>query len=284
MDAKQRKVTKGVVSGAISFLIAEISKNKINKMRKEAGLPHIHHYQLGISGLSIGALNSEKEFAPYAIGGGTGLIISDIMDVVKDVKKAYRPLPHPFSKYELEGDDVEVHNYKISDTNLKRRYNKIADILKHWTLKQASDPVVMAWARSIVQKDDTLEDARDPIKCGRALAYWINGYPNNKRGIKYVKDPRKRSFDSFQSATRTLKWKTGDCDCLSLLWGTGMHSLGHSNGYYLLSQNPLRPQQYGHILPTIISSKGEWIPCELTRCEPIGYEPYHFKRGKIFVD
>jgi hypothetical protein len=284
MNENEKKVAKGVASGVIAFLVAEVTQHTINKMRENARIPKIHHYQLGTTALSAGALNMEKKLAPYAIGGGTGLIVHDIVDVFRDVSKAYTPLPHPFSKYELDSDSVEVHNYKISDTSLKKRYNKIAEILQHWTLEQASDPKVMEWSRNIVVNDNDVQDARDPVQCGKALAYWINGYPDRKRGVKYVKDPRKRSFDSFQTATRTLKWRTGDCDCLSLLWGTGMHSLGHSNGYYLVSQNPLRPKQYSHIYPAIIDNDGTWIPCELTRSKPVGYQPHYFKRGKILVD
>lgn len=284
MDEGQTKIAKGVISGIATFLLAEGTAYKINRMRQNAGLPHIHHYQIGGTILSAGALNSDNKLAPYAIGGGTGLIIHDAVDVIRDVARPFERIPKPFNHYDFRDSEVKTYKYKVSDTNLKARYNKIAEILGYWTQKQSSDPKVMAWARKVIREDPTITDARDPIQCGRALAYWINGYPNKKPKIKYVRDPLKRSFDNFQSATRTLKWGTADCDCMALLFGTGMHSVGHPNGYYLISQNPVKPQYYSHILPTIIIDDGRWIPCELTRKRPVGYMPNFVKRGRILVD
>ena len=286
LDSKgKQKVVVGLISAAASFMIAEAVQHQVNKLRAEAGIPKVHHYQIGSLMFSAGALKPDHELSAVAIGSGGALMLHDWTDAVRDIIRPFRGLPHPFNKYKVGSlsDDVQITSYQVSDKNLKKRYEQIADILSYWVKQQRKEPKVMQWARNVIKKDKSIRDTRDPVECGRALAYWINGYPNRIPGILYVRDPRGRGFDMFQTPTRTLTWRTGDCDCLALLHATGLQSVGHQSGFYLISQNPQKPNHYTHILPAIIDKSGGWIPAELTRKRPIGYMPRAVKVGRIAI-
>jgi hypothetical protein len=156
----------------------------------------------------------------------------------------------------------------------------------------------IVWAQSnmvgsfVTPKDDILRDfVRQALNENKPKADVINGHiltamtlfdVFTAHGIKYAADPNnpysnlsESSVDYVQFSRETLKYKSGDCDDLSVLMSTALENLGVETaildvpGHLLMMFNTGVPQAERHQVSAnddllVIRNGVVWIPVEAT--------------------
>jgi len=141
------------------------------------------------------------------------------------------------------------------------------------TLKAMADVVSKA-KKNIVNRELALSIVENlPSKCWTCEAKAIHSYVLNN--IRYVRDID--GIETVATPEKTLEYKQGDCDDMSVLAATLLQCIGHPVRFVAVGFNN-RP--LSHVLiETLIGDK--WLPMELTESLPFGDYPPNITSRKI---
>jgi len=296
LDWKGGYVPKAAGAAIASYILSDVAAKLIWKNiskrppedfgRKFAQRWLPHHHEIGSSMFVIGALGHTKGWSPLAVGAGLGMVGSDFADWVKQESRIFTPqrdLADLFNVRALN-DTYCLTSYDIPDWVPREwQYEFIAHLLQkivteptfnsktlEWIPAGRDHPAVIAQARKIVS--DAGLDGRNKPAVAKAVQQWVQ---NN---IRYVYDTRGR--DIYVHPYRMLEWKTGDCDCHSLLVSSLLESLGISTVLVMVGQ--VRPEVFNHILAGAVIDN-QIIPLETTIKAPFGWQPQYLRRAIIRI-
>ena len=141
----------------------------------------------------------------------------------------------------------------------------MADLVR----KYAPDPDLRELALNIVNRagvasHDVLGEARE-----------LQRYVQNR--IFYRGEPE---GEYIQSPNLTLRLESGDCDCMSVLYNSLAHALGHKVGFVFVDAR--RDGEFSHVL-CVDDVKGQEYFIELTKKVPQGFIPPHTKQYIYWV-
>jgi len=115
--------------------------------------------------------------------------------------------------------------------------------------------------------------AFDPEAAARAIYSWV------LRTIVFTPDPVGK--EGVQSAEWTLRYRRGDCDCVSVLMCALLESVGIRCRFITVASDPRNPDLFSHVYPEALLS-GRWVSVDAARRRPaFGRSPSRFfrKRG-----
>jgi hypothetical protein len=115
--------------------------------------------------------------------------------------------------------------------------------------------------------------AFDREGAARAIYSWVLG------NITFTPDPV--GIEGVQSAAFTLKYRRGDCDCISVLMCALLESVGIRCRFITVASDPTNPDLFSHVYPEALLS-GKWVSVDAARRHPaFGLSPSRFfrKRG-----
>jgi transglutaminase-like putative cysteine protease len=97
-----------------------------------------------------------------------------------------------------------------------------------------------------------------------ALFRWVRSH------IRYTRDIYR--VELLHTPRRMLDLCAGDCDDMTILLGSMLHSTGHPVRLALTGFRPERPHSYSHIYPEV-NVHDRWIALDATMHKPMGWEP-----------
>ena len=218
---------------------------------------------------------------PELVGGGLGLIVSDILCDVNTWAEA--------------ADIEDVKGTQESDWFIQRYdipnwlpepvvYRMLGDVLTDMVKKPSKNvvkgkmvpagrehPDVIKLARQIVAEAG-ISNGRDFPQVARAIQVWVHD------NIGYVRDPR--WMDTFAHPYRTLQEGREDCDGHSLLVCSLIEALGAPTALVIYDQNGFG-RGYNHITGAL-KWKGQLYPLETVNQQaaavPWGWWPPHYRK------
>jgi len=152
----------------------------------------------------------------------------------------------------------------MRDLQTKRdQYSALFNFVRQFT----GDPYVIDCVTRIVERMGIPE--RDEVKLARAVQLVA------QKGIKYFREYPER----WQSPTRTIKWRVGDCDDKSILIATMLRSFRipvRLKFVRFVRQEIVKGKpvaiRVAHVYPQAYL-KGEWVAIESVQPWPLGRDP-----------
>lgn len=109
--------------------------------------------------------------------------------------------------------------------------------------------------------------------------YWTSP----KTGIRYLRDPHQ--VELVQDIWAILKRKSGDCDCLSILYAASVGCIGLEYQFVTVKADPEEPTRWSHIYVEVHIPGHEWVPADLSMQEAnLGWEPETYFAKKVWEE
>jgi len=108
----------------------------------------------------------------------------------------------------------------------------------------------------------------------RAIWDWV------RRNITFTPDPVGK--EGVQDAEWTLKYRRGDCDCISVLMCSLLETIGTRCRLMTVAADPRDPEQFSHVYPQALVN-GRWISVDVARRSPaFGLSPSRYFRKRAW--
>jgi len=156
--------------------------------------------------------------------------------------------------------------YKLEDFGFSkitpatiRRMHELVKLAK-------TDPTFLKLINDIIRKCPPRDDS-----CQLRTIYstWHNK-------IKYLKDPFQ--VEKLQSVWVTIKNRSGDCDCSSILVAASVGAIGYQYRFVIIKANPERPDDWSHVYTEVEVPGQGWIGMDVSLRQPqFGFSPKGWK-------
>lgn len=282
------------LGGGLGFLVGYFAKKPVLRLKEKYGIDpdhRLHHFGLGTSVATLGALSSSKSnFAPFITGFGTGMALEDFKDSMAPTMPNIFTMKTDTFRAEGEKSSPEVQWAKVPDIPSYFRYKGMCDIIRKIVYEDSNHPEVRKTAEGIIKTLGVDGRQTEPILMG--MQSWI------QQNIVFVNDPLKGPMggatDKYNHAYITLPQSptnpkgtgVGDCDCMFILFASMAQSVGIPGIVGILVDE--KGRGYQHIMPGWApdgeaKSIDDVIPIELTEDKPWGWRPVAKKYGLLLL-
>ena len=137
---------------------------------------------------------------------------------------------------------IQLSEHPAGWKHIKSSLKKIGELIESgshdWQVRQLATAITAP----VPSKNPTAEIA--------AIYDWV------RKNIRYRYDPL--DLEMLQSATRTVKERAGDCDCLTILIGSLCRSIGHNVLIRAVGSSKTAPEH----VSAIVFDRQRWINCD----------------------
>ena len=137
---------------------------------------------------------------------------------------------------------IQLSEHPAGWKHIKSSLKKIGELIESgshdWQVRQLATAITAP----VPSKNPTAEIA--------AIYNWV------RKNIRYRYDPL--DLEMLQSATRTVKERAGDCDCLTILIGSLCRSIGHNVLIRAVGSSKTAPEH----VSAVVFDRQRWINCD----------------------